>query len=256
MNKIERTTNILANLVTVIEKRGDYNLDEYSNKIAALYSSQEPQKSEKQKVADLLGVPLSEVHTLDIQDGKLVEIVDKSQSVSTSTEGMELSELSPQEIAQAKRDSIKGQIVQTDMVTIGARAQLKKDQAQVAKVLSNLPTEQGAELNNKLREQFATLIWHYWEQTFAYPKSAHLYGCVDELFKLLKSLPTSSQKDAEIAELTRKGELLCCQNGSILIENHDLRAKIKKLEFLLIGMSRLLMMSNCKPSKTFWRVSK
>ena len=49
---------------------------------------------------------------------------------------------------------------------------------------------EGMELNNKLREQFATLIWHYWEQHFAYPKSAHLYGCVDELFKLLKSLPT------------------------------------------------------------------
>ena len=85
---VARTTNILANLVTVIQKRGDYNLDEYSNKIAALYSSQEPQKSEKQKVADLLGVPLSEVHTLDIQDGKLVEIVDVPQSVSTPTEGM------------------------------------------------------------------------------------------------------------------------------------------------------------------------
>ena len=60
--------------------------------VDALYSSQEPQKSEKQKVADLLGVPLSEVHTLDIQDGKLVEIVDVPQSVSTPTEGMELSE--------------------------------------------------------------------------------------------------------------------------------------------------------------------
>ena len=83
---VARTTNILANLVTVIQKRGDYNLDEYSNKIAALYSSQEPQKSEKQKVADLLGVPLSEVHTLDIQDGKLVEIVDVPQSVSTPTD--------------------------------------------------------------------------------------------------------------------------------------------------------------------------
>ena len=33
----EKTTSILANLVTVIQKRGDYNLDEYSNKIAALY---------------------------------------------------------------------------------------------------------------------------------------------------------------------------------------------------------------------------
>ena len=102
---VARTTNILANLVTVIQKRGDYNLDEYSNKIAALYSS----------------------------------------------------------------------------------------------------TEQGAELNNKLREQFATLIWHYWEQHFAYPKSAHLYGCVDELFKLLKSLPTEQEirekYEAKIKEL-------------------------------------------------------
>ncbi len=41
---------------------------------------------------------------------------------------------------------------------------------------------------------------------------------------------TASLKDAEIAELTRKGELLCCQNGSILVENHDLKAKIKELE--------------------------
>ena len=81
MNRIGKITIILANLVTVIQKRGDYNLDEYSNKIAALYSSQEPQKSEKQKVADLLGVPLSEVHTLDIQDGKLVEIVDVGKCI-------------------------------------------------------------------------------------------------------------------------------------------------------------------------------
>ena len=48
---------------------------------------QEPQKkSEKQKVADLLGVPVSEVHTLDIQEGKLIEIIDEPPESLASTE--------------------------------------------------------------------------------------------------------------------------------------------------------------------------
>ena len=151
MNKIERTTNILANLVTVIEKRGDYDLDNYSKKIAALYSSQEPQKvvcpdCDGKGNHLLASMGTAKVCSKCNGTGKV------SQSVSTPTEGMELSELSPQEIAQAKRDSIKGQIVQTDMVTIGARAQLKKDQAQVAKVLSNLPTKQGIRIKELVKQ--------------------------------------------------------------------------------------------------------
>ena len=155
-SKIEKTTNILANLVTVIEKRGDYNLDNYSKKIAALYSSQEPQKSEKQKVADLLGVPLSEVHTLDIQDGKLVEIVDVPQSVSTPTEGMELSEkLTPSNNATAilppSQEIIEGMIE----IVIDQYKRAEKDERkienlkrQLAKVLANLPTEQDTRIKN------------------------------------------------------------------------------------------------------------
>ena len=70
---------------------------------------------------------------------------------------------------------------------------IKGNRIKVVNGYSEGVTEQGAELNNKLREQFATVIWHYWEQHFAYPKSAHLYGCVDELFKLLKSLPKETK---------------------------------------------------------------
>lgn len=49
-----------------------------------------------------------------------------------------LTELTPQEVSQAKRDSVKGQIVQTDMVTVGARAQLKKDIAKVQPLIAKL----------------------------------------------------------------------------------------------------------------------
>jgi hypothetical protein len=147
MNRIEKITIILANLVTVIEKRGDYNLDEYSKKIASLYSSQEPQKVVCPK--DCEYKPCDN----DPQKGDYCPLNRRNQAPSTpASEGMELSELSPQEIAQAKRDSIKGQIVQTDMVTIGARAQLKKDQAQVAKVLSNLPTEQEIRIKELVKQ--------------------------------------------------------------------------------------------------------
>ena len=108
--------------------------------IAALYSSQEPQKSEKQKVADLLGVPLSEVHTLDIQDGKLVEIVDVPQSVSPPTEGMELT----QEQINIELFNYAYQIVTSNPIKDWNYNELIKQisQAQLAKVLSNLPTEQ------------------------------------------------------------------------------------------------------------------
>ena len=148
---VARTTNILANLVTVIQKRGDYNLDEYSNKIAALYSSQEPQKSEKQKVADLLGVPLSEVHTLDIQDGKLVEIVDVPQSVSTPTEGMELT----QEQINIELFNYAYQIVTSNPIKDWNYNELIKQisKAQVAKVLKNLPTKQG--IREKTQDKIA-----------------------------------------------------------------------------------------------------
>ena len=161
----EKTTSILANLVTVIQKRGDYNLDEYSNKIAALYSSQEPKvvPCKFEDWDDTQEPAICQCTLVDDFDtsnrcGHIGDVTDcplykpAPQSVSTPTQGMELSELSPQEIAQAKRDSIKGQIVQTDMVTIGARAQLKKDQAQVAKVLSNLPTKQGIRIKELVKQ--------------------------------------------------------------------------------------------------------
>ena len=106
---VARTTNILANLVTVIQKRGDYNLDEYSNKIAALYSSQEP------------------------------------QSVSTPTEGMELSdeelELTVARIL-ADCDSLTEV---SDSVWELYRREAKEI---IAKVLSNLPTEQDTRIKN------------------------------------------------------------------------------------------------------------
>lgn len=35
--------------------------------------------------------------------------------------------------------------------------------------------------------------------------------------------PERDSLKAEVAELTRKGQLLCCQNGNILMENHELR---------------------------------
>ena len=136
MNRIEKITIILANLVTVIQKRGDYNLDEYSNKIAALYSSQEPQKSEKQKVADLLGVPLSEVHTLDIQDGKLVEIVDVPQSVSV----------------QPQQESASGLLLIRELIA----NQLKLHEIQIVKVKPH--DDEESKRRRKVRYETTDLI--------------------------------------------------------------------------------------------------
>ena len=101
MNKIEKITIILANLVTVIQKRGDYNLDEYSNKIAALYSSQEPQKLipkprfdevYKQCVENMdKSEPQPYCITEINRDGSITYKRIQPQSVVTPTEGMELS---------------------------------------------------------------------------------------------------------------------------------------------------------------------
>lgn len=44
-----------------------------------------------------------------------------------------------------------------------------------------------------------------------------------------------SEYKTEISELIRKGELLCCQNGTILMENHDLKVRINELETQLKG---------------------
>jgi len=42
-----------------------------------------PVQKEKQEIAAILGVPVSEVMTLDIQDGKLVELVEADNAVQS-----------------------------------------------------------------------------------------------------------------------------------------------------------------------------
>ena len=53
----------------------------------------------------------------------------------------------------------------------------------------------------------------------------------------------------EITELTRKGESLCCQNGNLLIEQHDLKAEIAKLQAEVIELrERVLAWENLEAS--------
>ncbi len=39
--------------------------------------------------------------------------------------------------------------------------------------------------------------------------------------------------NAQLAEVTRKGESLCCQNGNLLVQEHDLKSKLERAEALL-----------------------
>jgi hypothetical protein len=54
---------------------GEYTIIKGLLEVAALYREPKEQ-TEKERVAKLLGVTVDQIHTLDIQDGKLVEIVD------------------------------------------------------------------------------------------------------------------------------------------------------------------------------------
>lgn len=39
--------------------------------------------------------------------------------------------------------------------------------------------------------------------------------------------------EQDIQELTRKGEALCVQNGTLMIEDHDLKKRVAKLELTI-----------------------
>ena len=74
---------------------------------------------------------------------------------------------------------------------------------------------------------------------------------VSVLLKRVTTLEAENAKlQADVIELTRKGEALCCQNGNLLMDNAKLQARIAVLEKVreaakgTIGTMSLTMLHN------------